>query len=33
MIDECAVNGYEVDRKEAIKLLSVNLPEINEYVN
>jgi len=33
MIDECAANGCEVDRKEAIKLLSVHLPEINEYVH
>lgn len=29
MIDECAAKGYEVDRAEAIKLLSIHLPEIN----
>jgi len=33
MIEECTAKGYEIDRTEAIKLLSIHLPEINEYVN
>jgi regulatory Fis family protein len=30
LVDDCA---GEIDRKEAIRLLSIHLPEINEYVN